>query len=115
MAVSKSRNFANKLLSALPDAELDSFAHKLTNIDLPRRTLLEPPKKKIEHIYFLEGGIASIVAAPARDMQVEVGMIGSEGMTGLTVIHMGERTPYSAYMQVGGAGCRASADSVRDL
>lgn len=115
MAALKPRSFANRLLLALPESDIESFARKLTKVELPRRAVLEHSKKKVEHIYFLEAGIASIVATPDRDTRVEVGIIGREGMTGLSVVHLGDRTPYSAYMQVGGVGNRASADAVREL
>ena len=115
MAASKTSAFANRLLLALPEEVQAPFVRKLTKVDLPRRAQLELPRKKIEHVYFLEAGIASIVATSERDVQVEVGIIGQEGMTGLSVIHLGDRTPYSSYMQVGGSGWRADSDDVRAL
>jgi CRP-like cAMP-binding protein len=113
LAAPKSRGFSNKLLSALPDDVRDDFVSDLTKVDLPRRTPLETRKKRIDYVYFLEGGIASIVAT--NDMQVEVGIIGYEGVTGLSILHMSERAIYSAYMQVGGFGWRASASALRRL
>lgn len=113
MAASKSRTFSNKLLSALPDDARDDFVRGLTKVDLPRRAQLETRKRKIEYVYFIEHGIVSIVAA--NDMQVEVGIIGYEGVTGLSVIYMGDRATYSAYMQVAGSAWRASASALSDL
>jgi CRP-like cAMP-binding protein len=113
VAASKLRSFSNKLLSALPEDVRDDFIRGLTKVDLPRRTQLETRKKKIEHVYFLEDGIVSVVAT--NDMQVEVGIIGYEGVTGISIVHMSERATYSAYMQVAGSGWRASASALRDL
>jgi CRP-like cAMP-binding protein len=115
MATSKVRPHVNKILLAIPEKEFASFSRGLTRVDLPRRTPLETPKKEIEQMFFIEEGIASIVAAPDRDTQVEVGIIGHEGVTGLSVIHLNDRALYSSYMQVGGFGYRTSSKAVRDL
>jgi CRP-like cAMP-binding protein len=48
-------------------------------------------------------------------MTVEVGIIGREGMTGLAVLNGSDRSPYSTFMQVGGAGHRMSAHTLRRL
>lgn len=115
MAAHHPRKFSNFVLSALPPGMRDAFASTLVKVELPRRMQLEAPRKKIEHVYFPEQGIASIVAAPARETQVEVGIIGMEGVTGLSVIHLAERSPYSSYMQVEGWGWCAKSDDVRSL
>jgi CRP-like cAMP-binding protein len=70
---------------------------------LPRRTQIEVPNRPIEQIYFLESGIISIVAV-APGSEIEVGVIGREGASGLSIIHSDDRGPYSAYMQVAGSG-----------
>src|SRR5579864_420554 len=106
--------YKNLLLAALPSDALESLSRKFQPVELPRRTQLELPNKKIEHIYFLESGIASIVATSVAKKEVEVGIIGREGMTGLAVLHLNDRYPYSAYMQVEGTAQRVEADVVRD-
>ena len=43
--------------------------------------MLEKPNKKIEAVYFPETGFASVVAVQRNGKQVEIGLIGREGMT----------------------------------
>jgi CRP-like cAMP-binding protein len=108
-------SFHNLLLNALPRGPLAKLRRDLTPVSLPRRTQLEWPNKKIEHIYFLESGIASIVATSARKEEVEIGIVGHEGMTGLPVLHQAESQPYSIYMQVEGTGQRIARAALQTV
>ena len=65
-------------------------------------------KKRVEQIYFLDSGVASVVANGERE--IEVGMIGREGVVGLPVVlGNGDRFPNEIYMQIAGSGRRLSA------
>jgi CRP-like cAMP-binding protein len=103
----------NRLLSALEPADYALLAPRLEHVELPRLTKLEAPLRKIEHAYFLETGIASIVSVQ-KTASVEVGIIGCEGMTGLAVVNGNDRTPYQTYMQVSGTAFRISAADLAD-
>jgi CRP-like cAMP-binding protein len=65
---------------------------------------LEIRNRRIEYVYFLESGFASVVANGSKDRSIEVGLIGREGMTGLAVLMGTDRTPYDTFMQLGGRG-----------
>ena len=67
---------------------------------------LERRNRRIDYIYFIESGIASVVVNGAGERSVEVGLIGREGMTGLAVVMAADTTPHETYMQLGGAGQR---------
>jgi CRP-like cAMP-binding protein len=96
--------FRNRLLEKLAPADLALLTENFTSVTLERRHPLEHPNKKVEHVYFVEHGIASVVAAGDSGRQIEVGLIGCEGVTGLPVILGDDRSPHSTYMQVGGSG-----------
>lgn len=104
---------ANRLLALLPPAELKRVIAGSERVDLPRRTRLEHPNKKIDRLYFLESGVVSIVAGGVAGGEVEVGIIGKEGVSGLAVLHGADRSPYSGYMQVAGTALCVEADVVR--
>jgi CRP-like cAMP-binding protein len=106
--------FRNRLLVSLPARELNLLAEHLEPVALPRRNQLEVPNRRIEHLYFVESGIVSVVAATA-DSEIEIGVIGYEGMTGHPVLHFGDRGPYSAYMQVEGEGHRIETPILAEL
>lgn len=74
---------------------------------------IERPNRRIDAVYFMETGIASVVAIQSEAIQVEVGLVGPEGMTGLAVILGADQSPYSTYIQVAGEGQRIIADELR--
>jgi hypothetical protein len=75
--------------------------------------MLEKPATPIEHVYFPEAGIASVVAVQSHETRVEVGLIGPEGMTGLPIVLGDQQTPNTTYMQVAGHGLRIASDAFR--
>jgi hypothetical protein len=96
---------ANRLLARLLPEELGVLQPHLQAVDLPVRTQLEARNKPIDAVYFIEHGIASVVAN-GTDRAIEVGLIGREGMTGLAVIRGTDRSPHETFMQVSGDGQR---------
>jgi len=99
--------FQNRLLTSLSPADL-SLLRKLSKpVDLPVDTVLEEPNQPIQSVYFLESGIASVVAGDGA--RIEVGLIGREGMSGLSIVMGDDRSVNSTFMQGGGAGFRIGA------
>jgi CRP-like cAMP-binding protein len=75
--------------------------------------VFERPNKPIKNVYFPQTGIASIVAEHPHGRQIEIGIVGCEGMSGSAVVLGNQSSPYSTYMQVAGAGHQISAPSLR--
>ena len=103
----------NHLLSMLSADDLGLLEPYLEPIALPLRFALEDIGKPIKHIYFPDGGIVSVVAKSVQDVQIEVGIIGREGMTGLNVVMGNNLSANAVYMQVEGHGLRVKADDLR--
>ena len=74
---------------------------------------IERPNRRIDAVYFMDAGIASVVAVQADQTQVEVGLIGPEGMTGTAVVLGGEQSPHATYIQVAGEARWMKADQLR--
>jgi CRP-like cAMP-binding protein len=94
--------YRNRLLRALPKADLALLQPHLQRITLPLRYVLEKPNTRIEHVYFMEAGIASVVIIGAGKRHIEVGLIGVEGMSGISVVMGDDRSPNSTYIQASG-------------
>jgi CRP-like cAMP-binding protein len=103
----------NLLLASLSPADLGSLLPHLGPVDLPLRHVLEKPDKRVDAVYFPEAGFASVVAVQAKGPQVEVGLIGREGMSGLTIVLGNHRSPHSTYMQAAGEGQRIGTAELR--
>jgi CRP-like cAMP-binding protein len=93
----------NCILRSLSKEDRTLLLPFLLYVDLPVHRQLSVPNRKIDHIYFIERGIASIVLTVGREKLIEAGIIGHEGMVGLPVILGTDRSPTSAIMQVAGS------------
>jgi CRP-like cAMP-binding protein len=114
MARSKlSGKFRNRLLAALAPADLLLLEPQLTAVPLEMRKPLEHSHRKIDTLYFVEHGMASMVVAADPDSRIEVGLVGCEGVTGLAALLGDHRAPYSTFMQSEGSGQRISASAIR--
>jgi CRP-like cAMP-binding protein len=105
--------FANRLLSALAPSDLALLEPQLEPLALELRANLQAANEPIEYAYFLEDGLASVVAHAPHDRSIEAGIIGDEGMTGLPIVLGVDRSPNDVYIQVAGRANRLSADALR--
>jgi CRP-like cAMP-binding protein len=103
---------SNRLLSRLSRADARLLEPHLQAADLPVRKQLQTRNDRVRQVYFLESGVASVVANGQHT--IEIGMIGREGMTGISlVLGDGGRVPNETYMQIAGRGQRLSANDLR--
>ena len=86
MALPVQASVRNRLLAALSPADFSLLEPQLEPIPLPVRTCLAEPNRRVEHVYFLEQGIASVVASTSEGRRIEVGIIGREGLTAPCVV-----------------------------
>ena len=103
----------NRLLAAMSPADLALVQPHLNSLVVAVRHEIERPNRRIESVYFMDAGIASVVAVQADETQVEVGLVGPEGMTGTAVVLGGDQSPHSTYIQVAGEAQWIKADQLR--
>jgi hypothetical protein len=94
----------NHLLASLSTRDFGLLKPNLRPLILRLRQHLEQPNKPIDVIYFPHSGFASVVAIQSAKKQVEVGLIGREGMSGLSVALGNHRSPHATYIQAAGDG-----------
>jgi CRP-like cAMP-binding protein len=95
-----------RMMLVLPEpGDGEGLQPDLETVELEVRKVLESPNKPIKHSYFIERGLASIVAGNSHK-RLEVGLIGSEGMTGLPIVLGNDRSPHENFIQVAGEGLR---------
>jgi CRP-like cAMP-binding protein len=103
----------NRLLASLSIADFDLLEPHLEPVALGLRKHLEKPNRRIDAVYFPESGFASVVAVQSNGKEVEVGLIGREGMTGLPIVLGNHRSPHATYIQSAGMGQRILATELR--
>ena len=104
---------SNHILTRLSAGDFDLLAPHLRAMDLPVRKTLEVREKKIDSVYFMESGFASVVANGSNRTSIEVGIIGREGMTGMSIILGADRPPNETFIQVAGNGFSLKAAQLR--
>ncbi|MBY5447324.1 Crp/Fnr family transcriptional regulator [Rhizobium leguminosarum] len=100
----------NRLLRSFPRDAFERLAPLLEPIDLPVNHSLVRPRQPIEHVCFLESGLASMVVESADGKSVEIRHIGREGIAGYPVVLGVERTPNKTFMQVAGHGLQVATE-----
>ena len=84
MAQATSYSGNNRLLSVLPPNDFEHFFARLEPLTLSLRQVLQDAAQPIEHVYFMEEGVASVLTIMTDGSTIEVGMIGNEGMVGVS-------------------------------
>jgi CRP-like cAMP-binding protein len=106
---------SNRILAGLARPDFALIEPHLEPVDLPVRKVLETRRKRIDHVYFVESGFASVVANGSDKPSIEVGIIGREGMTGLAIVLGGHRAQHSTFIQAAGSGQRMGAARLREV
>lgn len=97
---------ANRILNALTRAEYERVALDLEPVNLSAGEVLCHPEQPITHVYFPNRGTVSLVSTFEDGGSVEVGMVGNEGMFGVSVFLGSISTPLEAVVQLPGDGLR---------
>ena len=101
------------MLASLATDDFDLLEPHLEFVTLGLRKYLERPNRQIDAVYFPEAGFASVVAIQSSGKEVEVGLIGREGMTGLPIMFGNHRSPHATYIQAPGTGQCMPATELR--
>jgi len=80
-----------------------------------RQTVYEA-NQSIDHVYFPEEGVISLVSKMKNGAMVEIGAVGKEGMVGIPIFLGAKSNPLMAFAQVPGRALRMSTvDFKREL
>jgi CRP-like cAMP-binding protein len=93
---------SNLLLAALSPQDLALMTPHLTRHKLAREQVLVAADQPIEQIWFLEGGVASVIANMADSGPTEVGIFGLEGFAGTALLLGAETSPHVTFIQIDG-------------
>jgi len=105
----------NLVLLALPNKEYNLLRPHLEPTDLQQHKILQEPGEKIDFAYFLNDGMASLVALSHDGRSVEVGIVGKEGMVGMSLTAGLRSEIFRAIMQMSGTGVRIRAEVFQDV
>jgi len=90
----------NRILAALPDDEFDRMQSLLRIDSYPSGKTLYDTGENISNVYFVNTGMISLVSMTDEGASIEVGVIGQEGMLGISAILGFHRMPQKAIVQL---------------
>jgi CRP-like cAMP-binding protein len=103
----------NRLLAALPAAELARLAPHLEAVPLPLGAVIYESGGAQDHVYFPGSGIVSLLYVMSDGAAAEIAVVGREGMVGIALFMGGETTPSRAVVQSAGRGHRLEAGAIK--
>jgi CRP-like cAMP-binding protein len=104
----------NRLLDALPRKEYERLLPELEPVTMPFAEVLHEPGERIRHVYFPNDSVVSLLAAVSARSPLEVGLIGNEGVTGISVFMGVDTSPHRALVQGFGTAMRLRASVLRN-
>jgi len=104
----------NQLLAALPGEEYGRLLPLLESVTLPFMEVLYEGGKPIQHVYFPNDGLISLLIVMEDGTVREIGVIGNEGMLG-AALALGMKTSTTrALIQLPGSAMRLKAGALRE-
>ncbi len=98
----------NLLLRSLPDYDYERLQPLLEPVTLVPRRVLQHARIPVQHLYFIEEGLVSVLANADEQQGVEVWLIGREGVVGGLAVLGANASPLRHLVQVGGSALRIS-------
>jgi CRP-like cAMP-binding protein len=109
LRATKSATVANRLLASLPDKESQRFLAGCEPVELFFADVLAERGEPIRHVYFPTGGFISLVEKIDGHANLEVGLVGNEGMLGTALVLGVDASPLHARVQGPGPALRMEA------
>lgn len=104
---------SNRLLDALPVKDWRRIIAGCDEVDLASADVLHEAGTLQRHVYFPTGGFISLVTPLAACAGLEVVLVGSEGMVGVSILLGVPVSPLHHLVQGAGSALRMSAASFR--
>ena len=108
MSVAVEGNGINRLLDDLPRKDRHRTLERCESIALEVGATLCETDQPVRHVYFPLSGFISLVTTVGGHKPLELGLIGNEGMLGVTVVLGVDRAPQRAVVQGAGTALRMS-------
>jgi CRP-like cAMP-binding protein len=98
----------NRLLLALPSANLKRLMPELDRVECAREQVLLDADSSLDDVFFPDSGVISVVAVYPDGSIIEMATIGREGCTGLQAVLGAKRSSARLLVQLPGTAARMS-------
>jgi CRP-like cAMP-binding protein len=104
----------NQLLAALPPAEFQRLLPNLEPLEMALGMVLYESGSTMNHVYFPTTSIISLLYVMQDGASAEIGVVGSEGIVGISLFMGGGSTPSRAVVQSAGRGLRLKSATIKE-
>ena len=104
----------NQLLAALPDSEFQVLLPDLESVDMSLGQVMYESGSTMAHAYFPTTSIVSLLSVMESGASAEIGVVGNEGVVGISLFMGGGSTPSRGVVQSAGRGFRLRSKIVKD-
>jgi CRP-like cAMP-binding protein len=98
----------NRLLLALSPSNLKRLMPELQHVRCESEEVLMDADSSLDHVYFPDSGVVSIVAVYADGSEIEMATIGREGCTGMQAAFGAKKSSVRLLVQIQGTASRMS-------
>ncbi len=96
----------NQILAALSETDYQRLAPHLQFVLLPLGKVLLEPNEPVKEVYFPQQAMISLVSIMMDGSTTEIGLIGNEGMIGLSAVLGGGGTTSRSIVQIAGTAVK---------
>ena len=104
----------NLFLASLPEDDSEALRPHFEIVRLPLRQIVHEMGAPIEHCYFSDGGMTSLLVGLEDGAMIEAGVVGKEGFAGAAAL-MGfeDLAPHTSMIQIPGVALRIAPGVLR--
>ena len=104
----------NHILASLPPEDYERLRPHLEPFEMKHGHVLHQPGETLKYVYFPENSMISLISHTAAGESVEVGVVGFEGMAGVSAVLGADTAPHEAMVQIHDGGTRLGVSELRE-
>jgi CRP-like cAMP-binding protein len=108
-----SHSTENQILASLDNTEHRNFFSQLEPVSVLPGQVLYEAEAPIDHVFFPQTAVFSMLATMENGETVEVGPVGREGLVGLRIFLGAETTPDRVIVHIGGTAMRLTSNALK--
>jgi CRP-like cAMP-binding protein len=98
----------NRLLLALPSRDLRKLMSHLEHVPYRREQILVEADKPLDHVFFPDSGVVSVMAVYSDGGTIEMATIGREGCAGVQAVFGTSKSSARYWVQIPGSATKIS-------
>lgn len=104
----------NYILSRLPPNDYERLRQHLEPVELQLSQILHEAGGIMDYVYFPHNAMVSLISHTASGVSVEVGVVGFEGMAGISAVLGVDKSPHEAMVQIPDSGLKIRVRALRE-